>query len=56
MRASDRISDLPPFKNVVAMIQREEARRRGMADSQAKNNENHELQALTANNSKTPFK
>jgi hypothetical protein len=40
-------TDLPAFKTVVVMIQREETRRCGMAGSQAKNSEEHEVQALS---------
>jgi hypothetical protein len=38
------------------MIQRKEARRRGMAGSQAKSSEEHEAQALTTKTLKPPFK
>jgi hypothetical protein len=48
--------DLPSFKTVVVMIQREEARRRGMAGSQVKNSEEHEAQALLVKHYKHPFK
>jgi hypothetical protein len=49
-------TDLPAFKTVVVMIQREETRRCGMAGSQAKNSEEHEVQALSVKHSKPPLK
>jgi hypothetical protein len=49
-------ADLPSFKIVMDMIQREEARRRGMTGSQVKNSEEHEAQALSVKHYKPPFK
>jgi hypothetical protein len=49
-------TDLPSFKTVVAMIQREEASQRGMAGSQVKNSEEHEAQVLSVKHYKPPFK
>jgi hypothetical protein len=49
-------TDLPSFKTMMAMIQREEARQRGMTGSQVKNSEEHEAQALSVKHYKPTFK